>query len=74
MSTFHDNKHTGAAIPCGELLPATGGGFTFVPNKSHEYLNIIRFENPDKDKVLKYLKENLSRDNDNSLRTTDNSL
>lgn len=69
MSTFHDDKHTGVAIPCGELLPATGGGFTFVPNKSHEYLNIIRFENPDKDKVLKYLEENGPWTTDNGPRT-----
>ena len=72
MSTFHDDKHTGVAIPCGELLPATGGGFTFVPNKSHEYLNIIQFENPDKDKVLKYLEENGLWTTDNGQQTTDN--
>ena len=52
-----DNFCLGALSRYGSLHPADGGGFTFVPNKNYEYINVIHFENPDINKVMEYLRE-----------------
>lgn len=60
---FHDNSVTsGAVSQYGDLHPATGGGFVFTPNKEHGFLNVIRFDNPNIDKVKEYLEENIKSD------------
>lgn len=41
----------------GTLLPAAGGGYTFVPNSRHADMCIIHFGNPDRKKVTQLLIE-----------------
>ena len=58
---FHDNNVSGALSQYGSLHPADGGGFVFVPNKEHSYLCTTRFENPDREKAIELLLENIKQ-------------
>lgn len=58
---FHDNNVSGALSQYGSLHPADGGGFVFIPNEEHGFLNVIHFENPNIDKITNFLKEHLSK-------------
>ena len=45
----------------GELQPYPEGGYIFIPNKGYDFLNRIRFENPNKNEIFQYLEENLKK-------------
>ena len=55
--------HQTMAEAVGELQPLLEGGYIFIPNKGYDFLNRIRFENPNKNEIFQYLEENMKKYN-----------